>query len=331
MARHQNIVRRGTQWVYRRRVPNKLRPIIDRYDIRKSLRTGDFQEACRRARQVALDVDAMFDAARRKLDAQQPVHTSLEDDDIRHLALQWFTDYDTQRAADERASDHDPETRAELIHVYETDEGWLSDSSDPNTLASVQQDMRAVLKQNGIEIDTASPEFWSLFDALRRANVEASRRARQRLNGDHSGRTLDRLFDGVGVDAPLPDRPQELRLRELAQLYKKEHHGQGQARRVGGVPGAGRNSRSRQAGPNDHPPGLLSSARHSHVLTAQCPEALPNVDIGANRRSGSGAGPPTARGKNDQQLFESCVSVFRLGCARGTHGPQPGRAPTGRR
>ncbi len=45
MAKHQNIVRRGSRWVYRRRVPDKLRPIVGRHDIRVSLRTGDFQEA----------------------------------------------------------------------------------------------------------------------------------------------------------------------------------------------------------------------------------------------------------------------------------------------
>ena len=60
VIRMVGIVKRGGQWVYRRRVPLRLRSIIGTREIRKTVGTSDLAVAQRRWQAVHAEVDRMF-------------------------------------------------------------------------------------------------------------------------------------------------------------------------------------------------------------------------------------------------------------------------------
>jgi integrase len=59
------VLRRGSVYYCRRVVPLKLRSILDKTEVRVSLKTKDYEEAKRRLRPVSQRIDDLFDKARR--------------------------------------------------------------------------------------------------------------------------------------------------------------------------------------------------------------------------------------------------------------------------
>ncbi|WP_366825012.1 DUF6538 domain-containing protein [Bosea sp. (in: a-proteobacteria)] len=72
MARRpEHLLLRGNIWWLRVRVPDELRSIIGKVEIRRSLKTSDATEAKRRVRIERVKTEAEFDDARRVLAQSQ--------------------------------------------------------------------------------------------------------------------------------------------------------------------------------------------------------------------------------------------------------------------
>ena len=65
VMRMDGLVKRGGVWVFRRRVPDRLRLVIGTREVRRSLKTGDERVALSRWASVKADVDRIFAEAER--------------------------------------------------------------------------------------------------------------------------------------------------------------------------------------------------------------------------------------------------------------------------
>lgn len=77
MAKPEGLAKRGTRYFVRVRVPDRLRPIVDKREIVKALGTSDRAEALVRLRRARVEIDSLFLAAQRTsaLARQRPAGT----------------------------------------------------------------------------------------------------------------------------------------------------------------------------------------------------------------------------------------------------------------
>ena len=85
-----NLQLRGSTYWLSVRVPDALRDVVGKREIRRSLQTGDFKEACRLARLERVKLDAGWDALRRK--ARPEEKQPLRESDVLHLVARWFVE-----------------------------------------------------------------------------------------------------------------------------------------------------------------------------------------------------------------------------------------------
>jgi integrase len=83
MAKELGLRRRGNRWIYRRRVPQDLRAVLGKREIKESLQTEVYAEAKVKRNATALKWDRSFSQLRRRLSFEQ-----LRSDIIRHVAEQ---------------------------------------------------------------------------------------------------------------------------------------------------------------------------------------------------------------------------------------------------
>src|SRR5512132_3982693 len=84
------VLRRGSVYYCRRSVPLKLRAILNKTEVRVSLKTKDIEEAKRRLRPVSQRIDEMFDKARRGVVAAATLPRVSDDD--REIVSDYFVD-----------------------------------------------------------------------------------------------------------------------------------------------------------------------------------------------------------------------------------------------
>ncbi|MBK1858349.1 DUF6538 domain-containing protein [Cerasicoccus arenae] len=84
--------RKGSKIFYcRKRVPEKLVPIIGRKKFMVSLKTADYQEAKRKLRSVKFEIEQKIDAAEQKLERSKSAQpTALLDEEVKAMAIDWF-------------------------------------------------------------------------------------------------------------------------------------------------------------------------------------------------------------------------------------------------
>jgi len=96
------------------RVPDELRPIVGKLEVRRSTKTSDPDEAKRRVRIERLKTEAEFDdARRRRIRSERPSSTSAvdqTDEQVWVLATRWFSQNEKQRSDKPDVWDGDLET-----------------------------------------------------------------------------------------------------------------------------------------------------------------------------------------------------------------------------
>ncbi|MDB5478865.1 MAG: integrase family protein [Alphaproteobacteria bacterium] len=90
MARQNRLSQRGTSWVFRARVPDRLRPIIRKNEIHKSFRQVSHADAKRLATLESLKTDALFAQAERQLPSGTANPEPINDENLQALARAYF-------------------------------------------------------------------------------------------------------------------------------------------------------------------------------------------------------------------------------------------------
>lgn len=191
MPRHTRLMRRGSRYYVNAKVPKDVAPILGKHLIRYSLGTSDHRDALSRVRLESAKIDARFAEARRLATAGRA--TKLTDTEVEQIVLLWFsrcelTYQDSEVGASSRLG------RDEVLVELNTDDAVLSDPNDPNTLAAVQAEVRALMAANDLALPEDGRPYRVLGELVRRGMLEATRRSADRLTGDHSGGTHDRFF-----------------------------------------------------------------------------------------------------------------------------------------
>ncbi len=233
MTNMTGLRRRGARYYVRRRVPLDLVEDYGRPEISYSLGTADPREARRRVRAELVKLDADFARRRRRLQAEAP--TPLTDTDILHMVVQWFwnAERDTSRA--EAAAPLAGRTLGEVLSDLDGVEVSLRDPESDVAEAHAVDVADRLLQGAGARLARASCEYGLLVQMVRRAMLEGVSRGRDRLMGDHSGRSHDPAFQGVNAEGPRPGpstATAAMTIRQLADKYMAEREAQRAAPRT---------------------------------------------------------------------------------------------------
>jgi hypothetical protein len=127
VSKPQGLFRRGNVWYFRCRVPLDLVEAINKAELKESLRTQDHAEAKARRNRVAAKFDRLFEEARAKLTAQEPVRARWSEQDALSAICKYVASADASRAADYMinwSSDVLSAGRRNLLCVKTGRNGW---------------------------------------------------------------------------------------------------------------------------------------------------------------------------------------------------------------
>ena len=202
--------RRGNKWYVRKRVPDKIRSIIGKNEIWKSLGSGDYESVREDFWAISAEIEEQFARTRRSLESTEP--KPLSSIMARRFAHSWFREEISDRCEQLRNTigeiDH-----AGLLTELDQDEARFVSAADEETMPSLQQKADAILIKNGFpvldagssagiksssskraNVDKTSDGYWELVQLVRRGEIESIRQQRDVLEGEPSGRCYDSVF-----------------------------------------------------------------------------------------------------------------------------------------
>jgi len=190
VARKPGLMRRGTRWWLRVRVPDDVLEVVGRREIWRSLRISDYGEAVRRCRAARVELDEHFERVRR---ARRGLPAG---DEGRRLVAVWLRDRARANADDDLALHGEALEHAAREAEVDLDRLRHGEELAPSVRAAVDR----LLVEAGLparehhvgpigagrrvaDVDTRLPEHAELRALVRRAMVEEQRRRLDRLGG----------------------------------------------------------------------------------------------------------------------------------------------------
>ncbi len=222
MARRpEHLQLRGSTWWLRVRVPDELRPILGKLEVRRTLGTSDAAEAKRRVRIERIKVEAVFDDARVALERQRAAaggataaQVTLTEEQVWALATRWFVEQEragVSRPVEIGDEDVIQNLSEDLAHVERFDE----------VSATVREEVDKLLAAAGVLPGDGSVEpAWrtKLSRAVHSAMIEREKRLLNRVTGG-AGVMLNPNFHGLSAATEL--KPVAISTVTLADLIKR--------------------------------------------------------------------------------------------------------------
>ena len=239
------LIRRGSAYTYRRRVPDDLREVIGKRELWVALQTTDYRGACLLARKEAVRIDGLLEAARkakregRTLNAGNPAFVRIGDAELQRVATLEL--YKTERTVawqpgvPEGVSEEDWVDSLEMsLATYRANDAnaradlfaravrVIADLKLPIVVPQFPMTDRGlpVPGSSGVAV---SPEFQHLVELLRRGQMEHMARSIDRAEGGHGENVYDRMFAGVtSFAAPPPEVRNGLSLGEAIGRFETD-------------------------------------------------------------------------------------------------------------
>ncbi len=208
MARYPGLMRRGTKWYLRVKVPKDVVDKVGRSEIWKTLGTGNHRKAVSLYHQVRADMDAQFKIIRRSRD--------VTDTELRRLVTVWFEGMDRRVAVGIGAAFDD--ARREALASLDVDEAVLIDGPEDVWAPAVHPQADALLAAANIVLGKSGERYRALCNDVRRAMLETARRSRGRLKGEGE-RTYDAMFADLDHGGP---GEADLSVTEVAARWVEE-------------------------------------------------------------------------------------------------------------
>ena len=212
----EGLQRRAGIYHFRMRVPDVLRQIIGKREIRKSLQTCDPKRARRSAALERMKALALFEEAERQRVASPSPSLEKEDqftdEDLWSLATTWFV---ATQKADEQRSVRDVD--ATLLQM---DLGAASSVNSEQTLTDVRLLTTKFLRQQNVALNWSSPHFRRLEALMHEAYIERQRRLVRRFV-ENSGVDLNPRFSQLGAESVLHPGS-KLTLAQLIAKFQAE-------------------------------------------------------------------------------------------------------------
>jgi len=222
MARRpEHLQLRGSTWWLRVRVPDELRPILRKLEVRRTLGTADAAEAKRRVRIERIKVEAEFDDARVTLERQRAAaggvtaaQVTLTEEQVWALATRWFVEQ-------ERAGASRPVEIGDAEVIQNLSEDLPHIERFEEVSRTVHEEVDKLLAEAGVLPGNGSVEpAWrtKLSRAVHAAMIERERRLLNRATG-RAAVTLNPNFYGLSAATEL--KPVAISTVTLADLIKR--------------------------------------------------------------------------------------------------------------
>ena len=191
MAQVPGLVRRGSAYSYRRRVPDELRTVVGKLELWIGLGTTDYRAACVAARHEATRIDRLFEDARnaaRRGEAFSPLTQSrVSESELQRVAIAEL--WKIERVAAYARPVPEGLSRGEWVSELEGDIGTFQDN-DANSRAVLLARAVQLIQFERLPIEIpllpsrsaglakhdvasrATPELLRLIELLRRVEIE---------------------------------------------------------------------------------------------------------------------------------------------------------------
>jgi integrase len=226
MSKTLYMVFRKNRWLYSRRVPTELIPVLGYQVIRRSLSTADKAVAMKRRSALDATVEAMFDEARKTLDSQVglgslkgPKIKSLSRSEARNAPIEIITQHVRQMVAADvaRASKSyllDPpenaEEHAEMLQGIDETASILRNRNDQRGLEWISKWTDRILAVTGL-IDNPKVDQAMAAEIVKRGLLEVELQKLDLARGNYSATHYDPLFD--------PKRQDQTDFGSLCEMY----------------------------------------------------------------------------------------------------------------
>ncbi|MFC3208338.1 DUF6538 domain-containing protein [Aquamicrobium soli] len=214
MEKVTGLIRRGSTYSLRRRVPADLVESLGRREVWVSLGTANYKVAAKAARFASVRLDLEWERVREALKEGKPVpvNGTVTEPDIRRAVVgKFWTEVQTAQPV---ALDRDGALRDGIAAEI----GDYGSREDPSAEASLLSQARTIIEERKLPIPlpakteigkqampfSASPVLLRLLELLRRADIEHLKRALDRMDGQHGDMAHDPLFSGVNSVSPRP-------------------------------------------------------------------------------------------------------------------------------
>lgn len=190
-----HLLRRGDRYFFRRRVPNELREIIGKKEIKKALGTSDRKTAGRLATIETLKSDELFESKRQEVQHVSPpeARRGISYGESVLLVAGWY------RQLEESSDDwfeanldifQKPDELRDALENCHLDEFVFSGGGDCGLGRRYQgesgkRQLLDILKENGVEFAGTDQELKRLAALVRKGYLETARNDIKRLNRDH--------------------------------------------------------------------------------------------------------------------------------------------------
>lgn len=229
MLKVTGLIRRGSTYSFRRRVPSDLVEALGRKEVVIALHTSNHRVAAEAARIETVRLDRLWKTQREALKRGEPIDPkqTISDTELRRTVAADFW----RREQTATALPDDDEIRENIEHDIA---GY--EKRDPNAEAALLAQAKAIIREKKLPIEvpavtaighpaqpfTASPELLKLLEMLRRQDIEHLRRSLDRMAGGHGDQAHDPLFAGISAVSQPPAVSEGITLGEAIQRFKTD-------------------------------------------------------------------------------------------------------------
>ena len=200
----------------RAKVPEALRPIVNRTEIRKSLGTADYRQALAKVKVESIRVDIVFGDARAKLTPHTPAPARLSREEMIWLVSDWLVkeEFRTEEWTERELPALAPLEKEDMADNLKCDAAVLTKSP---AFACYDDDgsaeLDALLSEDGKRwnIEKGSEDYVKLLPFFRRAKLEALSRTIDRIEG-RAFHAHDARFADIHAHSQLPAPPRQTML-----------------------------------------------------------------------------------------------------------------------
>lgn len=231
MPKKHNLTNRNGVWYYRRRVPQGLEKAMGKSVIQFSLKTKDFNEAAKLRNVQDVEWDARFEKASEQSNDPSQAKSALSRHEALKIVREYVqkTDLKLQKQEATRGT-VSKEIKRDIDFDLGLSEQAVADISNMEGELEVGRNVRQLLKDKDIELETGDPVRDDFFEFVRRALLEVYRRAKARHQQDFSHSYFDELFAPLSANggSPFPDMP----LSKVCDEYLTDYERFADARNV---------------------------------------------------------------------------------------------------
>lgn len=225
------LIRRGSTYSLRRRVPSDLVDALNRREVVIALGTSDYKTAERQARLASVRLDVQWEGQRKALKRGEKISSDdvVSEADLRRVVLGDFWSQEQDAIALRGADD-------EVRSAYEIDLFCLL-AGDPAADSALLAKARSLIQGGKLKIPVpekqvvgtgqvppfqGSAELGRLLELLRRAETERLRRVLDRIDGQHGDFSHDPLFDNINSVSMRPATSDVLSLGEAIRRMETD-------------------------------------------------------------------------------------------------------------